>query len=132
MAQKQKSQLGIATIITVCLIAAAGLAVLKAINQPRTIPKINTQDELVTFVATFTGGREVMIEGKDVKPFGPFYESKTPWVYEEMVPPGTAVWMIVYRPTEGKMTCQIRKGLKNIAPKQERQGPGELKCTGTT
>lgn len=131
MSQQQKSKLGIGTIIVACLVAAAGLAVLRGVNQPRTIPKVNTQDELVTFVVTFGAG-EVMIEGKDARPFGPFYESKTPWVREELVPPGTEVWVKVYRSTEGSMSCRIRKGLKVVAPHKEASGPGDLRCAGVT
>lgn len=135
MAQQQKSKLGVGTIIVVCLVAAAGVAVMKGMNQPRTIPKVNTRDELVTFVVTFEPTLRTKVVSMVVvagpKPIAPFVDIRSPIVNERMVPPGTPVQLIAEQPEDGTLTCKIRKGFKVIA-EQKRDSKGTLVCEGVT
>lgn len=133
MAQQQKSKLGIATIIVFCLVAAAGLAVLRGMNQPHTIPNVNTRDELVTFVVTFDPSPRTKIVTMVVvagpKPIAPFIDIKSPLVNERMVPPGTPLQLIAEQQEDGTLTCKIRKGLKVLAREQKTESKGTLVCT---
>lgn len=136
MSNKQGVRLGWVHFLVVCLIAAAGVAVLKGVNQPRVIPNINTRDELVTFVVTFKPNprsRAVsMLLTAGTKSFTPQADIKSPMVREEMLPPGTAFSLVAEQWEDGRLTCKVRKGLKVIVPEQPRDTKGVLACIGIT
>jgi hypothetical protein len=136
MGNKQGSRLGWATFLVLCFVAAAGLAVLKGMNQPRTVPNLNPRDELVTFVVTFEPTTRVkmvtMVVVAGPTPIPPYLNNKSPMVIEKMLPPGTPVEIVTDQQEDGPLTCKIRKGLKIIAQSDPRDTKGGLHCKGVT
>jgi hypothetical protein len=122
---------GLMSLIAVCIIAPAGVAVMRAMNEPHTLPKVASDKELVTFLVTFDPSpreKVVIIElmpGND--PMSAHTELASPFVRERMLPPGAPVGLKVFSNEPGTTTCKIRQGLKVLVT-DTREGRGPLVC----
>lgn len=134
---KTGRKFGLATLLAVCLVAAAGVAAMRGTWQgPGAQTALSRSDELVSFVAKFEPSpRQYKVTiTVEAGPHGTHTtRNDSPWVYEAMVAPGTVVKMAIVQIEEGFVECKIRKGLKQLARQDNSRLKGhQVLCQATT
>lgn len=135
MTSKTGTRFGLATLVVMVLVAAAGVAAMRGTWQwPRSQTAATESGELVTFVIKF----EPTLRDKDVTitlSAGDFHKGDltkhSPWSYERMVRPGTPVKLLAVQIEDGHLECYVRQGFRKLAEQDNRRLKGkQVHCEG--
>lgn len=128
-----RRRFGLGKLLVVCLIAAAGVAVLRAVHEDRVLSS-QSSDELVTFSVTWEPNPRVTsinirLMAGDTHT-DPYEEVSSPFIKKRMLPPGAPVALIAFQKEPGDLTCYIQRAGKMIAGPKSIGTFGVVDCRG--
>lgn len=129
-----KRRSALTNLVIFCIVAAAGVAVYRAIAHT-TQGVLADERELVTFTVTFvplTRDQPVHVQlGAGSAPAESHYPTESPLIVTKMMHPGEAATLTVEQFEYGVVRCKIRAGMRSVVKEKEHIGmSGGVACLG--
>jgi len=129
-----KRRSALTNLIIFCIVAAAGVAVYRAVVYT-TQGMISDERELVTFTVTFTPtprSTAVNVQlGAGSDPAEQHYPTESPLIVTKLLYKGEAATLLAEQLQAGTVTCRIRAGMRKVSlDKKFVGGPGGVACRG--
>lgn len=129
----QNVRFGVISFIVMCIVAAAGVAVLQANLQTHKLQD-GGDKELVTFTLTWRPTErykeiQISLEMSGRKPIVD-KTKQSPWIRQELLPRGTTVVLNGFQAELGELKCLIRRGSVTVSGPWNIGTFGTVECKG--